>query len=190
MQYTVLGCDFLARCWSCTNQQNSMPAFFFSLIDMTDTTIRKNTKAATTLSEKRKRKKRRHWICLHMRFEYEVKKSDRNSKNWAGHRSNATCSNHYLFNVQESFLGHISWWVTNWAVQLISIVSLCLQDCLHQFSPSSETTIFGVVIHILSQKCRHKMVTLMSFLRYHDEIESDSQTVWTCIHYTHYYATL
>ena len=32
--------------------------------------------------------------------------------------------------------------MTTWVVHLISIVSLCLPDCLPQFSPSSGTTIF------------------------------------------------
>ena len=43
-QYYILGCDFYARCLSCTNQQIKCPPFFsflFSSIDMTDTTIRK-----------------------------------------------------------------------------------------------------------------------------------------------------
>ena len=48
----------------------------------------------------------------------------------------------YLFNVWESFFNLTSWWVTNWAVQRISIVSLFLQDCLHQWSPWSGTTYF------------------------------------------------
>ena len=39
---------------------------------------------------------------------------------------------------------------------------------------------FGAVIQILDQKCRQKMV-ISSFLGYLGEIESDSQTVWTCI---------
>ena len=78
----------------------------------------------------------------------------------------------------------ISWWVTNWALQLISIVSLYLQDCLHQFSPWSGTTIFGAVIQVLrGQKCRQKLMLIIffSFLGYLGEMESDSQSVWTCI---------
>ena len=38
-----------------------------------------------------------------MRFKHEVKNSDWNSQNWAGRRSNVTCSHHYLFNVWEPF---------------------------------------------------------------------------------------
>ena len=69
-----------------------------------------------------------------MRFKYEVEISDQNSPNWAGHRGyNTTCSRRYLFNVWEPFFGRISWWVTNWAMQLISIVFLCRQGSLHQF---------------------------------------------------------
>ena len=42
----------------------------------------------------------------------------------------------------------------NWVVQLISTVSLWLQDCLHQFSPWSGKMIFGAVVHI----CRPMML--------------------------------
>ena len=78
------------------------------------------------------------------------------------------------------FFGHISRSVTNWAVQLISIVSLCLQDCLHQFSPWSGTTLSGAVNTDFRPKMSQKMV-IWSFLAWFGEIESDSQSVWTCI---------
>ena len=57
------------------------------------------------------------------------------------------------FAYRNRFFCHISWWVTNWALQLVSIVSLCLQDCLHQSSPWSGTMIFGAIMQI----CRPKM---------------------------------
>ena len=77
------------------------PIFLFGSIDVTETTIRKNTKATHNLSEKRREKRSGFSISLHMRFKYDAKISDRNSQNWAGHRTinNATCSHHYLFNV-------------------------------------------------------------------------------------------
>ena len=52
-----------------------------------------------------------------------------------------------VFNVSEPILSHISWWVASWTAQLISIVSLSLEDCLHQTSPWSGTTVFGAVIY-------------------------------------------
>ena len=88
---------------------NGKPApilfFVFSSRDMTDTMIRKSAKVTTTCLNK---KGGGLSACFHIRFKYEVKNSDRNSQNRAGHRTinNATCSHHYLFNVQESFLGH------------------------------------------------------------------------------------
>ena len=39
------------------------------------------------LSEKKRKKGRQGSICVHMRFKHEVTNSDRNSQNWAGHRS-------------------------------------------------------------------------------------------------------
>ena len=44
----------------------------------------------------------------------------------------------------------------------------------------SRTTIFGAVTHILVRKYRQKIVSFI-FLGYLGEIESDSQTVWSCI---------
>ena len=45
---------------------------------------------------------------------------------------------------------------------MISVVSLfvCLQDCLHPFSPWSGMTIFGAVIQIVGQKSRRAFVIL------------------------------
>ena len=91
----VWTCDFLTRCWSYTNQQmGSLPFIFppfFCPRDMTDTMIRKHTKATITCLRK-KITKGRLPICAHMRFKYEVTISDRNSQNWAEHGKNATCS--------------------------------------------------------------------------------------------------
>ena len=140
----------------------------------------KQYKSDHNLSEKKKKKRGRLSVCLHMRFKYKVKISDRSSQNWVGHRSNATCSHHYLSQCTAIVFLVIS--LDGWrigAAQLISIVSLYVRDCLHQFSPWSGTTIFGAVTQIISRKCRQKMAVL-SFLGYLGEIESDSPTVWTC----------
>ena len=126
----------------------------------------KKDKGDHTLSEKKGRGGGgRLSVCFCTPGSNTVKISDWNSQNRAGDRSNATCSHHYLFNVLEAQFGNISWWVTNRAVQLISIVSLCLQDCIHQFLPWLGATIFGAIIQIVGQKCRQKMV-MWSFLGY------------------------
>ena len=44
----------------------------------------------------------------------------------------------HLSGVQEPFFAHISSRVTNGKVQLVSIVSLCLQDGLHKFHRDGE----------------------------------------------------
>ena len=110
--------------------------------------------------------------CSNTRWDFEEKKSDRSSQNWAGHRGNAKCSHHYLINVQEPLLGHISWWVITWAVQLISIVSLRLQDCLHQCSLTCNTgtTIVGAVIQTLGQECRQKSKFWVSWIFRRDQV--------------------
>ena len=73
--------------------------------------------------------------------------------------------------------------MTNWAEQLISIVSLCLWDCLHQFSLWSGRTIFFSCHTDFRSKIRGKKLAISSFLGYLGEIESDSRTVWTCTYY-------
>ena len=80
------------------------------------------------------------------------KNADLNSPNWTGYRSDNT-SNHDL-----PFVGHISWWVPNWSVQL-----MCLQDCLHQFSPWSGTLFF--FFGAVTQMCRPKMSPKMGKFR-------------------------
>ena len=73
-------------------------------LDMIDTTTRKNTKATVSCLLK-KEKAEEAPVCLHkthyyyMRFKHEVKFSERRSQNRAGHRCNAACSHHYLFNL-------------------------------------------------------------------------------------------
>ena len=84
----------------------------------------------------------------------------------------------------------ISWWVTNWAVQVISTAPLSL---IYRMSTLNFTLIGNDEFrscHTSGQKCRQKMVT-SSFLGYLGEIVeivSDSQTVWTCN--THLCATV
>ena len=82
------------------------------------------------------------------------------------------------------FLSHISWWMTNWAVQLISIVSLCLQDRPHQISVLIENDDF-FSCHTnfrLKPVAKNWYLVCFNFLGYLGEIVSDSWTVWTCIH--------
>ena len=55
---------------------------------------------------------------------------DKNSQNWAWHRSNATrywysLSLLLVWCVGTVFFGRVWWWVINWGVQVLSIVSLC-----------------------------------------------------------------
>ena len=82
-------------------------------------------------------------LCTNaVKLKHEAKISDRNSQNWAGHRSNATCSHHYLY----------------WCIGTVFLVlsrhgwrivrCKCLQDCLHQLSSWSWTKIFGAVVQI------------------------------------------
>ena len=89
-----------------------------------------------------------------MRFKYDTKNSDRHPQNWAGQCSNSIGARDFLIpflmcsSKEQPFFGHISWRLTNWAVQLISIVSSCLQDCLHQISPWSGTMIVEALIRV------------------------------------------
>ena len=100
-------------------------------------------KSDRNLSEKKITKEGSLSVCLHMRYKYEVKISDRNSQNWAGHRRKNSIFRNYLSYVWVFVFGHISWWVANWVMKLISVFSLGLQllIALHQFSPWSGTTI-------------------------------------------------
>ena len=105
---------------------------------MTDPTIRKNTKATKT-GQRKKQHEGRHSIPLNVRFRYELKISDRNSQNWAGHHSNTTCSHHYYtcFMYRNRFgsylvMGHELGSATDIDRLLV------LKDCIHQFSPWSE----------------------------------------------------
>ena len=150
---------------------------------MTDTTIRKTQKRSQLVWKKHLPgiQKGRPPTCVHMRLKYEVKLSYWNSRNWAGHDcNNAACSRQYLFSDGNRFFKYFLM-VTNWAVQPISRISLCLHYCLHQNSPWSGTSICGAVIRILSQNVGKKSICF-SFLGYLDEIESDSQNVWTCMY--------
>ena len=85
---------------------NGKPAPFLFLScsrDLTDTMIRKKYKSDHNLYEKWNKKWGRLSDCLHMWFKYEVKISDRNSQNWAGHRRNSTCSHHYFLMYMNRF---------------------------------------------------------------------------------------
>ena len=114
-----------------------------------------------------------------MWFKHEVKISDRNFQNWAGHRSNATCSHHYSFNIKGSFWV-ISWWVTNWVVQQNRSSPSVFRTSTPIVTLIGNSHFFELSQKISGQKCHQKYV-ILSFLGYLDEIESDPQTVWTCI---------
>ena len=79
------------------------------------------------------------------------------------------------------FWSCLSWWVTIWVVQPITIVSLCLQDCLHQCQLDRERRFLELSSHGFMLKYRPKMVRL-SCLGYLGEIESNSGDVWTCMY--------
>ena len=99
------------------------------------------------MSKQKHEQQGRHSIPLNVRFKDELKLSDRNSQIERGIAVIPLVLTTTCLMYSNRFFGHISWWVTNWAVQLTSIVSLCLQDCLHQFLPWPEKTIFCAVIH-------------------------------------------
>ena len=61
------------------------------------------------------------------------------------------------------------------------IASPCVFRAVYTtFHLDEGTTIVGAVLQILRQNVLQKMV-ILSFLGYLGEIESDSQSVWTCI---------
>ena len=73
------------------------------------------------------------WTCgsnTGLNFQIEISKID------GGIADMPIVFRDYLFNNMESFFGNIlSWWATNWAIEILSIFSMCLQLCVHQFSP-------------------------------------------------------
>ena len=105
-------------------------------------------------SEKHNKKWGSLFLYLHRWFKDEAKNSDRNSCNWSGHRSNATCSHQYLF--------HFTLWVTNWALQPISIVSWVLRNVYNIFHFNQEQ-LFFTVTHILGKKCRENILDSNSY---------------------------
>ena len=152
--------------------------------DMIDATIRKKYKSDHNLSEKNKIKSQAFHLCAHA-VPIRGKRFRSSSQNWAGHRSNATCSRHYLANEWEPFFGGISWWATNWAVQLISIVSLCVQDYPHQVSPWSKTRIVRAVTRIVCRNVGAKIAIFeFSWISPRDRgIFSKCLNLHTCIHF-------
>ena len=126
-------------------------------------------------------KKRGQGFCLHTLFNYEINSSGPNSRNWAGHRSNATCSHHYLFHVPELFF-----WL--WLSMGDELGGATVVDRLRVCSGLS-TPIFSLIGDDFFSNChtdfRPKMSRkngfFFSFFGYLGEIESDSQTVWTGI---------
>ena len=128
---------------------------FYCPKDMTDARIQKNAIWTKTCLKKKKGKGRLS-ICLHMCFKYEMKNSDRNSQNWAGHHinSNVTCSRHFWNTYLMSrnrflFVTSLDGWPRgqcNWYRS-----SPWVFRTLHQISPWSGTTIFGAVTRMLCQ---------------------------------------
>ena len=159
---------FLDTCSSCTININNRRIdfrssffffFFFFPRDMTDPTIRKNTKTTKTCPKNKKQKGlsigptlKSLWTCgskTIYNFRIETRKIERG----IAVLPRVLITTCLLY--RNRFFGHISSCITNWAVQQISIVSICLEDRLQQFSPWSgnTSTIFGAVI----QTCRPKM---------------------------------
>ena len=95
-QYYEFRRDISTRCLSCTNQQlESLPVFSCSR-DVTDTTIRKNTKATIASLKNQKQTFQAGFpfictCCSNTRLKIQIE----NSRNWAGHRrNNAICDIH------------------------------------------------------------------------------------------------
>ena len=86
-----------------------------------------------------------------MLYKHEVEdKSDRKSRNWAGHGREDNCPLHYLFIVYERFF-NVSW--RSDELGIATVIYLCLQDYIYYCFCSvpqnplwSETTIFSAVI--------------------------------------------
>ena len=131
-------CDFLTRCSSCTKQQMRIFPTTCFVRDTPKYTVN------TTRSEIIPNRSYLVWkkgrmggggqafgfSAQDIRFKYNVQMSDRIPSNWSGHhRINATCSDNYFF-YGNRFFCHVSWWVTSWVVQLVSVASLCFQDSL------------------------------------------------------------
>ena len=117
-----------------------------------------------------------------MRFKDELNFSDRNWQTWAGHRSNTTCSHHYLFHVQ----------VTVFWSYLVMGHELGSATDIHRLLVASglSTPIFTLIgkydfwsfhVDFVGQKCRKKLV----ILSFHGCLSAKSsrilKTVWTCV---------
>ena len=87
---------------SCTNRRIEFrPSFlYFIFRDMIDLTIKKKPKRPKFVKTKKQKPYGRHSIPLNVRFKDELKNSDRNSQNWAWHRS----INNATFPITTSFM--------------------------------------------------------------------------------------
>ena len=107
-KFYVFACVFLTRCWSWTNQRmESLPFtkfFLFSSERYDGYNDPKKCKSDHNLSEKNIQKGQAFHLCAHP-VQTRGKIWDRNSQNWAGHRSSANCSHHYVF----SCIGTVFW---------------------------------------------------------------------------------
>ena len=67
----------------------------------------------------------------------------------------------------------------NWVMQIMSIVSLCLQHCTPIFTLIGNDYFWSCHTNFVSKSCIEML--LLRFRGHLGEIESNSQTVWTCI---------
>ena len=144
-----MSCDFLTRCYHTPTNKRKARLFvfvFFSPRDITE--LSEKHKCNHNWSAKIKSKKTGFTFV----FQLQGTKSDRNSQNCVGHRSNVTCSRHCLNTCfmyrnrslatpPDGRIGQRNWYRS----------SSWLHNCLHQLSPWSGTMIFGAVIGILCQ---------------------------------------
>ena len=86
-QLYVVGCNFLTRCFPCTNQQmESLPLWFFPFVReiWRIQSSEKNTKGTISWLKKNETAVAVFPVCVHVRFKHEFKVSDRNSQILSG----------------------------------------------------------------------------------------------------------
>ena len=121
-------------------------------------------------------------MCIYMRFKHDVKVSDRNSQNWAGHRSNATCSHHY-----SSCLMYRKRCFGRFCINRGDKLGSATDIDRHLVSSGPSTPFFNLIGNDDFWSCHIDLRPKMSptngnfeFVGYLGEIESGSQTIWTC----------
>ena len=160
----------MTQCLSCTKQQTeSLPLFNLFLFERYDRcSITKKYKGDHKLSENViKNGAGFPFVCTcgsntRFKFEIETRKIERGIAAMPLVLI-TTCS------MYRNRFGVVSLWVTNWAVEQISIVSLCLQDCLlyTNFHLIRERRFCGGIIQISGQNQKDlQKLLILSFLRY------------------------